>query len=233
MASPALTALLGAHAAAGGSFSPSDISGLKGWWDASDAGSIHATGSSVDTWDDLSATGADFTSSGGARFSTGTRTQNGLNVLAMTTSKLMTTTLTVSQPFTILAVWVCDDTLAGSYHALLGPNGSGLYAGLRIATSWINVGSELYGGSFASAGTFCQTTWIGNGSSSEVYGDGANSGTGNAGTTGLSAFRINGDASNSNMINGAIGELIVYDSALGSTDRATVEDYLSAKWGTP
>ena len=32
---------------------------------------------------------------------------------------------------------------------------------------------------------------------------------------------------------GAVGEIIVYDQILGSTERGAVEDYLKAKWGTP
>ena len=32
---------------------------------------------------------------------------------------------------------------------------------------------------------------------------------------------------------GTVGEIIIYDEILGSTERAAVEDYLYAKWGTP
>ncbi len=34
-------------------------------------------------------------------------------------------------------------------------------------------------------------------------------------------------------LNGEIAELVIYNSALGTTDRQALEDYLAAKWGTP
>ena len=33
------------------------------------------------------------------------------------------------------------------------------------------------------------------------------------------------------LLDGAIAEIIIYDAALSGTDRATVEAYLSSKWG--
>lgn len=211
-----------------GVFSPTDFSGLVGWWDASAAGSITSTGSNLTTWADLSSSGADLSPVG--TVTTGLRTENGLNVIGYAGSAALTGSLTLSQPFSIFLVCVVDDSLAGAYHFVWGDPA----LGLRIDTAYASAGTELYGAGFATQSVFCQLTGIYNGSSSEVYGDGANSAAGNAGTSGITSIRINGrpgDGSFAN--NGAIGEIVVYDSALGTTDRQAVESYLKAKWGTP
>lgn len=54
---------------------------LSGWWDASDASTIHATGGVVDQWDDKSGNGVHLTASGTSRPATGVATIGGLNAL--------------------------------------------------------------------------------------------------------------------------------------------------------
>lgn len=59
---------------------PSGIPNLMGWWDASDAATVHATSGRVTQWDDKSGNARHMTQATDAsRFTTGSRTTNGLN----------------------------------------------------------------------------------------------------------------------------------------------------------
>ncbi len=53
--------------------------------------------------------------------------------------------------------------------------------------------------------------------------------TGNLGA-GIGARAVYGNA---NFLTGDIAEILIYDTALSSTDRQAVEQYLSDKWFTP
>jgi len=62
-------------------FTPSDIPGLVGWYDASDEATIEVTGSLVNAWLDKSGFGNTVTATLGDRPKTGTKTINGMNAL--------------------------------------------------------------------------------------------------------------------------------------------------------
>ena len=59
----------------------------------------------------------------------------------------------------------------------------------------------------------------------------------NAGTTAASssnpsfALQVGADGDNGQFMQGNIGEIIVYDTALNATDRGKIETYLATKWG--
>jgi len=59
-------------------------SGLRAWFDASNSGSITSSAGLVSQWNDVSGNGRHLTSASAGRPSTGTNTQNGLNVLTFT-----------------------------------------------------------------------------------------------------------------------------------------------------
>lgn len=68
--------------AGGGSILPSDVAGLVGWWDASDTATISNVSGGCSQWNDKSGSGFHATQgTAGSRPATGSRTQNGLNVL--------------------------------------------------------------------------------------------------------------------------------------------------------
>lgn len=106
MASPALTALLGAHAAAS-SWDPLAMSNLVAGYDASDTASITESGGAVSAIADNTGNGNNAVQSNASyKPTTGANTVNGLNVLTMGNNKLLTATLgsSVSQPFTLYLV---------------------------------------------------------------------------------------------------------------------------------
>lgn len=103
MAAPAITALLGAHAAAS-SWTPASVSPIA-WYDASET--PVESGGFVSQINDLSGNGNHAVqASGGNQPTWGTDTVNGLDVLTMGNNKLLTATLgaSQSQPFTLYLV---------------------------------------------------------------------------------------------------------------------------------
>lgn len=75
---------------------------------------------------------------------------------------------------------------------------------------------------------------IANASSDQLWVDGASViGPSAQGTGVLDGYTVGSDATAANWLNGDIAEVLIYDTALGTTDRQSVEAYLKAKWGTP
>jgi hypothetical protein len=79
-----------------GQWWPSDVvyepiqSGLVGWWDADDASTITASGTAVSQWDNKGSTAVNLTqATGAAQPFTGTRTQNGRNVIEFDAAQWM------------------------------------------------------------------------------------------------------------------------------------------------
>jgi hypothetical protein len=63
-------------------WTPLELPGLAGWWDASDTSTITASSGSVSQWNDKSSNGRNVSQgSGAAQPTTGASTRNGLNVL--------------------------------------------------------------------------------------------------------------------------------------------------------
>lgn len=68
---------------AAAAFSPSDLAGLKAWYDASDAATITSSGGAVSQWNDKSGNGLHLSQGTAAnRPTTGSATRNSLNVLS-------------------------------------------------------------------------------------------------------------------------------------------------------
>lgn len=238
-----------------GAFDPASISGLTGWWDASDTGTITDTGGYVTQLNDLSGNANHLYQTGTYGPITGTRTQNGLNVLDFFPSgrsALYTEAFTQPQPCTIFAVVQTDTLTVDGFgkSALIGWTGVGGYSGCAIAQAGtlgqmqINAGGAWYTYQYLAANTPAQLTAVFDTSSSHLDMDGTASATLNPGSEGWgggSRLMLGevvyegglGKFGYSVAWNGWMGEILIYDGALSSGDRATIEEYLKAKWGTP
>lgn len=112
-------------------FSPLSIAGCELWMDAADTATISLSGSAVTQWNDKSANARAFTqSTGGNRPLSGTRTQNGLNIidfdgsddrLVSTSSAATWNFLHNGAEYTIFFAAVKD---GDSYTDLMGNNGN-------------------------------------------------------------------------------------------------------------
>ena len=142
-------------------FSPSDFSNLELWLDASDTATITLSGSAVTQWNDKSASGYTFTQGTAAyRPQSGTRTQNGLNVLDFGTNDLLQCTSAASNwvflndgsDYTIVTAFKADSTstthfLSSTYGLSTGNTGFANY--VQDDNTYQHVVVRAVGGTFA------------------------------------------------------------------------------------
>lgn len=239
----------------GGDWTPASVTGLTAWWDPSDTSSITSSSGYVTKLNDLSGMRNHLYQTSTYGPITGTRTQNGLNVLdfyASTRASLYSETFNQAQPCTIFVVAQTDTLTVDSFgkSALIGWSSATGYGGCAIAQAGslgqtqLNAGGAWYTYQYIAANTPAQLTAVFDGSSSHLDLNGtasANLPPGTQGWGNASRFhlgQVGGEytadkAGYDGAWNGWVGELLVYDGALSSGDRATVEAYLKAKWGTP
>jgi hypothetical protein len=236
----------------GGGFVPSDIAGLVLWLDASDSGTITATGSVVDTLTDKSANAASYgTLTGLSRPETGTRTINGLNALDFNRSQALSapSILLVDATdgtCTTLAVALTDriDGVGGIFSQDPGSGSTRGQQYLRRTGSALEtvriVGSvvtDAAGTAIVVSTAFVASQVLtASGARVEAFIDGASNGASagsGANTTAANIPRVGVASTTAQRWDGLIGEIVQYDRALSDTDRQTVETYLATKWGTP
>lgn len=232
-------------------WSPLDLPSLTVWLDASDASTITMSGSNVATWADKSGTGRDVSAVSGGP--TRTVTQNGLLVCSFTggagmsrassglhaTSGSVTVVMRtassglptyLSAPATITT---SNLPAPADHWQTTGDDGNALYAGLpeMKSASWHNMRGQTSWGTVVtnrslSGGTKSASQWLDGAllRSSSVGGS-------NWDTNGtLTIGRRNDGAT---WFVGDLAEVVMTDATLGATDRADLENYLRAKWGTP
>lgn len=214
------------------------VAGYVGWWDASDTATITESGGAVSAWADKSASGFDVSqSTAGNKPTTGAATINGRNVLSFATNDFLARATTPSWSLvalTIFAVW--ELTTTGTYQVVIEDSaGSNSVNVLNTDVGYMAESAGIAVTGVGSAMGLHQYTavYISGGTQSKLFRDGAQDGatssTGSATWTGLTI----GSRAGSYPTNGKLAEFIVYDSALGTTDREAVEAYMKAKWGTP
>lgn len=212
---------------------PLTIEGLQIWVDASDETTITDSSGSVSQWDDKSGNGNHVTQGTPENQpSTGTRTINNLNTIEFNpgTELLSNTSFTLSEPFTIFSVSESDNVTATNY-VWADSNGSNvLYNNGGISAFSVFFGSVVTFATANSNGVPYIVTVVGD-STDGIGRNGAALTTGNAGAGSFDKFNIGNRDDFARDWDGAIAEILVYNSALSATDRATVEEYLASKWG--
>lgn len=219
---------------AAGGWSPLDLSPAV-WLDASNTGSITQSAGAVSQLNDLSGNGRHATqSSAGLRPTTGTRTQNGLNVLDHAADYLVIPSLTLAQPVTIALVAQRDGTSGNGYLGTQTDGIGGTSDRLTLVANSFNLtasaGTNLVYGAFGTS--WCLIVAVYNGASSELYVNGSLVASGNAGTginnaRPMRLGRVDGSAD----FDGGIGETLIIPGAITSGDRSDLDTYAIAKWG--
>jgi len=229
---------------------PTDIAGCELWLDAeqgvySDAGTTLAVNNdAVYQWNDQSGNSNHVTQvTSGSRPTLKTTGINSKNSIEFAEPEFMdSSTPVVSAPNTIFAVHVMTasdvwgsaiwDSDANVRHNFFW-NASGSPDSFRAAAvnnEDTTVGSGNRFDQFITAVTY-------NGASSSIFMNGADVGDGSVdlGSNNLDGITLGtlraGLGGGNYYLNGQIAEVIVYDSALSTTDRETVETYLADKWG--
>ncbi len=224
-------------------FVPTDIAGCQLWLDASDTATITETAGAVSSWADKSTNAYAATQGTGAQQpTTGTRSQNGLNVLDFDGGDrldLPSGIYSISNgPNTAFVVWATDATssnqrLLGGY---TGVDGTRYGFMLNDPAGNISVRNNSGGTSVSQAVTFNTNAHIAalrrsGGSLDNIY-DGTlvNSGSGAANYTVIS-MHIGASSTLAFPLNGMIAEIVLYNSSLSDADANTVGNYLATKWG--
>lgn len=226
------------------SFTPSSISGLSLWLDASDTATITQAGGAVSQWNDKSSNAANATQSTGARQpTTNSRTVNSLNVLDFNgTNQCMLLPASLygigNGPNTIFVVAQLDSAIANVGFVTGAGGGINKYAVSRAdGTSELRVinrtTSELF--TTQSYGTTAALKILGfsrSGTSINQFVDGVagTPGTNSENTT-VTDLRIGSYDDSFDFMNGVMCEIIIYNSALSTAQLNLVGNYLKTKWG--
>lgn len=248
--------------AAAAAFSPLSISGCVGWYDASQSATIHLSGSVITQWDDLSSSGNNITNAGTNKPTYVTGAQNGLNVANFVSSSSQFLFNSSAALLRSVAGWtlfcVCktnQNTVNGVPLYIASSTAPGARAGMRVDTTtgyWSGFGKRANSDTTAFVTNTTQTTTasyqvyaiVGKYSTTTAtqYINGTQTAqntswltSGNSdndnGQLCIGAATADGVAYNSPW-DGRIGECVIYNSALGSTDVSTLNTSLRTKWGT-
>lgn len=219
-------------------FSPSDISGLHAWYDASDLASITKDGSDrVSQWNDKSGNAYHLAqATGGNQPLWVDAAQNGLAVIRTDGSRFMNYDwATLAQPFTV----ICCSELPNSNSRIIisgqAPDDIYVWHKSGNANEWrVNAGTEVNFTDAGLLGADAYATLIFNGASSAFRVNGVSKSTSNPGSGGLTGLTIsrNGNSGGTAFF-GELDyfEIIIYNKALNSTEYGQVESYLASKWG--
>lgn len=235
--------------------------GPLGWWDASDTSTITSSSGSVSEWRDKSGNGFNMAQATQANQpTTGTRTQNGLNVLDFdgTDDGMVTTATTgrfrASRAYSVFLVAKSDRTNAAAEGLFIAESGSfdfqtgflverrttnlNLHYGRGDSTN--NYAQNLVANSSTSSMIIFQTVDGPNNSFSFRINDVVQNTSRTDGSLDPSGFLTQGSANHKmwagrrlggSFFDGFIGEVVIYDKPLAAADRSAVMQYLSLKWG--
>lgn len=210
--------------------SPSDVSGLIGWWRA--ATIAQADASAVATWADSASTPHNLAQpTVGARPTYRTNVINGLPTVRFNGTQLMATAaFAIPQPATTF--------LVGKIAAVPGINTyfvDGLVANKQALVATPSAYAIFAGTSVISAGAvttaFRMLAAIENAPSCKIWVDGGVGVGGNAGTNAYDGVTVGSGGGGVGLLTGDIAEVIVYNRALTLSEINTIGAYLAATYG--
>jgi len=236
---------------ASGRINPKSLSGLVGWWDASDNASITLTSGFVSQLDDKSGSGYHLSQSAEAARPS-LSTVNGKQFLLFDGSNdWLTRSVGVNPTGTVLAVAATyyltpqtavqqnvmsfgQVTTANFQHAL-GVFNNGWQGDYRNASTFANYGRAA-GSASTSSLAILSGVYAGNAGSNfrlnkSLYASAATTVI----VSNTNSMSIGGRNVNGSLVgpfNGIIGEVIWYNRTLSDAEILSVENYLAAKWGT-
>jgi hypothetical protein len=228
--------LLAAKSPVMSSFVPTDISGLQGWWDATDATTFtYTSGTTVATWADKSGNSRTMSAISG-RNPERNGTINSVTAVDFIPNDSIRTSDPTSASWTtstVFAVFDSDSVTGNRNIVSTGYTPTGATSAYTSgATLAVYAGSAVAGGTVAT-GTPYVAQWTLNGASSSArVSGGANVISGNPGSGGWRGIGIGSYGGGvTDIFDGRIGEVVFYDSALSVSDINLVGNYLADKWG--
>jgi hypothetical protein len=222
------------HVVAAGGFVPTDIAGCHFWIDPSDTTSITESGGLVSQINDLSGNSRHLTQgTGSLQPTTGTRTINSLNVLDFIPNDSLVAGSNWTSALTAATVFiVADSDDAGGNHPLwtIGGGNDSWYMFGGQTYEWFGTSVRKNWTPTASIGSPRLHSVVAAANDWRAYQDTTLEFTTGTNTVSFTQTPTLG-LSPGGAFDGTIAEVVLYDSALGTTDRETVRDYLITKWG--
>lgn len=236
------------------SFSPADVAGLVAWYDAADTATITDAGSgAVSAWADKSSSGFNLSQgTAAARPTTGINTQNGRNVLTFDGGDVLSglAAISTSNATAFVAGVEASEVSNAGLFALYPSTGSDFQSDNAYVLTTSGTGNLFDGNAsqynsaaaFAGAGVMTAAAYAfrKSGDNWSVWrnltagGSAIASGpTSYGNSTGIliGGRFLSGAISGAARLNGRIFEVIAYSTALSTSDREDVTNYLTAKWG--
>jgi hypothetical protein len=214
------------------------------WLDASDETTISDTAGAVDQWDDKSGNDNHATASTTTRPTTGATSQNGLNTLSFDG---VANTLTIANDaafngsaltYFIVAKQsaAANESLFYKASATSGVNGF-IFRFRTGTTVWLYQANDNAGATLSTATNtntdmaIYAVTLAASSQGGFVSGARQASATVSATYEDTGAIWIGSRRNIGEYLSGDVAEVIVFDTALSTADRARVESYLASKWG--
>lgn len=226
-------------------FKPSDISGLTYWFDATVLDTLYTSdafttltatdGGDVRGWKDLSGNG--YNASVNPIGLKCTYSANGLNNMPCVVNGgtgwlRKSTTPIIAQGFTTFVVFKHTAVVASSF---IWDGGGGTTNRVRLGLTAASLRTANAGTALTSLNTEDTNAhiheFVVNGTSSELYIDGALDISGAAGANSIEGLTLFASRADANISNGRMGEVLVYNSVLTTAQRGQVRRYLARKWG--
>lgn len=211
-----------------GDFLPSTLTGLIGWYDASQIAGV-TSGTSLSAWTDLSGQGNHAKqASAQSQPKFFTNGQNGNSIVSWITGSLLTSAVAPPQPYTFAAT-VNPTAISGQVTVA---SDAVSIAPLVAQTNYRCVGGgSILVGSTATLNAWVTAIAIVNGSATTFSISNATT-AGNVGTTALGSLNIGARSPGNEYWIGAMGELILYNRIITEAERVTLNSYLQTKWAT-
>jgi len=228
----------------GGSITPSGLSGLLAWYDASQI-TGHVDGDAMTTWPDMSGNGNDATASGALEPTYKTGIVNSLPVMRFGGSEYMTSSFTPSGKLTVFMVANFSTGAPFGCAKIANPDGGIVVAnnaGFWLVQTGLGTGNWCTGASTSNTTAF-EATWnvmeivVGHGSIQAVAQgaplllDFAHGAVATGETLTIGAFYNRAASAFQDLLTGDIAELIIYSRDLTPGERAAISLYLATKYG--
>jgi len=212
-----------------------DSSIMKGWWDASDAGTIHTGAANrIQTWDDKMGTNNLSAPSDVTRPGTGTTTENSLNVLTFDGTQAMLKSSASGMPTAAQGRTIAITVKQTAGTAAIYTHFVGGTTDFELSESGT---FKIFGrgthGTVAGSDNFVLLSGVATTNLRAIYKNGTagtpdSSSDANSGTVDL--IQLGFAAGGAFIMAGTIGEILVM-TGTGDTNRIIAEGYLAWKWG--
>lgn len=249
-------AMIGSSLSVQPTFSPLDISGLRCWYDASDASTV-TDSAGVVQWADKSGLGHHLNVVGSAKPTTGASTLNGLNVLDFSSDALFASSVSISTRRSVFMVWqpVWGTVAVALEHGVNTNSNKGALAFFQetasgvitdvvhaidtssVQHSVVQFSSAYTSGVASLLSSFNDETHAshiternGGSAGTDLYATGERKDDVPA-TDVVANLYLGGRAGTAFFATMKVAELIIYNGVVSGIDLSNVEDYLLTKWG--